>query len=243
MRSPSSQRPAWHVAITSAVVVVAAMLLDASSASAQIFRRSQEGQKAGFFSAGAARIENSALDAELNAAGYPTFGRQVIVIGGGGYGVQGSGIMLGGEGYGVLTGDTVHQGRSVSLSGGFGLFNVGYMAPLTGRLRAYPLLGFGGGAANLRIGSQPTSEPFRAFLDSPDRQTSLSRVSFLASVGGGIEFRSSRSGRGALVGVRAGYMFAPVSSAWRLDGNVVGSAPDASLAGPFVRVIVGGGGR
>ena len=184
MTSRFTRHRAWrHVGITSAVVIMAGMMLGVSTASAQIFRRSQsqDGQGAGFFSAGAGRIENPELGDELTGAGYPTVGRQVIEIGAGGYGVHGSGIMIGAEGYGVLTGDTGHQGRSVSLSGGVGLFNVGYMAPLTGRLRAYPLLGFGGGAANLRIGSQPTSEPFRAFLDRPDRQTSLSRASFVAS--------------------------------------------------------------
>jgi hypothetical protein len=226
-----------------ALVFIAAMLPAASSASAQGFRRSTDGEGAGFFSAGGARVETAELDDELTAAGYPTFGRQMITVGGGGYGVHGSGILIGGEGHGVFTGDAAHEGRSVSLSGGFGLFNVGYMAPLTGRVRAYPLLGFGGGGTNLRIGSAPTDEPFRAFLDDPNRQTSLTRASLLVSVGGGLEFRSSRSAGGVLVGVRAGYMFAPVSSAWRLDGNVVGSAPDASLAGPFVRVIVGAGGR
>ena len=245
MRSSSTRRCAWRaVRITSvALGVIVGTLLGASTASAQFFRRSPDGQGAGFFSAGGSRIETSDLDDELTAAGYPTFGRQVLTIGGGGYGVHGSGILIGGEGYGVLTGDAAHQGRPVSLSGGFGLFNVGYMAPLTGRLRVYPLLGFGGGGTVLQIGTRPTGEPFRALLDDPDRQTRLSRASLLGSIGGGLEFRSSRSGRGALVGVRAGYMFAPVSSAWRIDGNVVGAAPDSSLAGPFVRVLVGVGGR
>jgi hypothetical protein len=239
----SSTRHRGRACSRIAIAVVFITLLTGLSASAQGFRRSPpDGGAAGFFGAGGARIDAAALDDELTATGYPTFGRQVLTIGGGGYGVHGSGILVGGEGYGVLTGDVPHQGRSVSLTGGFGLFNVGYMAPLTGRLRAYPLLGFGGGGTGLRIGAGPTSEPFRAFLLNPDRQTHLSRVSLLATVGGGIEFRSSRSSRGVLVGVRAGYMFAPVSSSWRLDGNVVGAAPDASLAGPFVRVLVGGGG-
>ena len=230
---------------SAALIVIAGTLLAASPAWAQIFRRSSSagGQGAGFFSAGGARIENGELDDALAAAEYPTFGRQVLTIGGGGYFVHGSGILIGGEGVWVLTGDAAHEGRSVSLSGGFGLLNVGYMAPLAGRLRAYPLLGFGGGGTNLRIGAQPTSESFGDLLADPNRQTSLSRVSMLASIGGGLEFRSSRSSTGLLVGVRAGYMFAPVSSAWRLDGNVVGAAPDTSLAGPFVRVLVGVGGR
>lgn len=197
---------------------------------------------AGFFAIGGSVLEVSDLNDRLAAGGYPTFGRTVLGIGGGGYAEHPGGFLLGGEGYGLIAGEEAHQGRSVSLGGGYGLFNVGFMTEPDPHVRAYPMVGIGAGGFSLGIGSRPTAESFDDVLEDPDRSASLARGGFLFSLGGGLEYRTAPAGRGFVFGLRAGYLFAPSFGSWRLDGNPVGEGPDASIAGPYLRVTIGGGG-
>lgn len=157
-----------------------------------------------------------------------------MTIGGGGYGVYNGVFMIGGEGYGVFSGENAYQGRSASLGGGYGFFNLGYLKRLTPDLRVYPMFGIEGGGLNLNIGSTGEAGSFDNVLQDPDRQATLGRGYFLVSLSGGAEYQVG----GVRIGLRAGYMLAPYSSAWHLDDNAPGDGPDASLAGPFVRLLI-----
>jgi hypothetical protein len=48
---------------------------------------------------------------------------------------------------------------------------------------------------------------------------------------------------GLVFGIRFGYVFMPAQSAWRLNSTRVAAGPDVGLGGPYVRFVVGGGGR
>jgi hypothetical protein len=91
----------------------------------------------------------------------------------------------------------------------------------------------------------PQPVPFDDVLRDPSprpdtHETVLGRDGFVADLGAGIELlRHRRSG--ALIGLRFGYLAAPFNSNWDLvgEGKATGG-PDASIAGPYIRVTFGG---
>ncbi len=49
--------------------------------------------------------------------------------------------------------------------------------------------------------------------------------------------------RGIFIGVRAGYVLAPVDGSWELEGMEALGGPKAGWTGPYVRISIGAGGR
>lgn len=198
------------------------------------------GSGMGYFSIGVQNLDIGDLNRRLDGMGYPTFSRTVLVVGGGGYGRRPGGLILGGEGYGLIGGENAVDGRSVGLHGGYGLFNVGYAVDVLPELDVYPLVGFGGGGMSLAIGARGAPDSFDDVLEDPDRQARLNRGGLLLSIGGGLELRPGGGPRGIALGLRGGYIFEPSSSAWRLDGAALGAAPESSLSGLYLHVLIGG---
>ena len=196
----------------------------------------------GFFAVGTQLTDLAPLNDRLSGAGYPTFASEMVSLGGGGYGVVANRLMLGGEGHGLLTADGSRRGRSVSVGGGYGLFNLGYLFRPASGLRAYPLIGLGGGGLQLEIESTGTADNFDAVLDDPNRSASVARASLLVNLGGGLEYQFGTPGEGrtARLGLRAGYMISALSSDWQLGDHSLAGGPDASLQGPFLRLTIGG---
>ncbi|CAM3514340.1 hypothetical protein [Salinibacter ruber] len=201
-----------------------------------------EEQGAGFFAVGTQFTDLAPLNDRLGGAGYPTFASEMVSLGGGGYGVVANRLMLGGEGHGLLTADGSFQGRNVSVGGGYGLFNLGYLFRPASGLRVYPLLGLGGGGLQLDIENAGTADDFDDVLDNPNRSASVGQASFLVSLGGGLEYQFGTPGEGrtARLGLRAGYMVSALRSDWQLGDSALAGGPDASMQGPFLRLTIGG---
>jgi hypothetical protein len=190
---------------------------------------------------GASGIATGELDDWLAARGYPTFGRSAVAVGLGGYRILSSGVMLGGEFTGLVIGEEAHQGREVGLGGAYATLGVGYVVNLSPRLRVYPRLGLGGGGMALSVDSRDSvdfEELLAGLTPVPDRQTLLTRDGVVADLGAGAEYLP-RGRRGPLIGLRVGYVTASFSSTWHTDGHTVVGGPDASIAGPYVRMMVG----
>lgn len=197
----------------------------------------------GFFAIGVHAAEIDPLNERFRGAGYPTFPSEMIAVGGGGYGVVAHRLLLGGEGYGLIAPSRGYQGREISVGGGYGLFTVGYRFRLASELRAYPQVGVGGGGLSVEIASAG-SERFEDVLENPNRSATLEKGSFLISLGVGLEyrFRMSEKRNGFQIGLRAGYLLAPYESDWQLDNSQLSGGPDATLDGPFLRLLIGGWG-
>jgi hypothetical protein len=199
------------------------------------------GPGAGFIAAGASRIATGELDDWLSGRGYPTFGGTAVAVGLGAYRILSSGVMLGGEFNGLIIGEEAYAGRQVGLGGGSATLGVGYMVNLSPRARVYPRLGLGVGGMALWSESRDSVD-FEAVLagEAPvsDRETVLSRDGVVVDVGAGAEFLPRGPG-GPLIGLRAGYLAGPFTSAWDTDEHTVIGGPDASISGPYVRMTVG----
>jgi hypothetical protein len=203
---------------------------------------SMKAQGAGFFAIGTQFTDLAPLNDRLAGAGYPTFASEMVSLGGGGYGVVADRLMLGGEGHGLITADGTFQGRTVSVGGGYGLFNLGYLFRPTPKLRVYPQVGVGGGGLQLEIGSAGDADQFDDILQNPSRSATVGQASFLVSLGGGLEYRFGDPGKegGVQLGLRAGYVISALNSDWQLDEESLGGGPDATMQGPFVRLTIGG---
>jgi len=229
-----------------ALFLVGGMLMITIPAAAQEEAPTDERGGAGYFSTGISYLTNLGdINDALDAFGYPESNRLGIAIGGGGYGVTRAGWMLGGEGFGVIVPNERTNARDANYAAGMGFFNVGYQAwNRDGRWIAYPFLGVGGGGSTLAF-EQTGAETFDDVLANPNRGATLVQASLLLQIGVGIEVRGGRAAArgGPFVGLRAGFVVAPVSGDWAFDeGDDLRGGPSASPSGPYLRIVVGGGG-
>ncbi len=216
----------------------------------------------GAFQIGYQSPDIDALNSALDASALPVFDDGLITIGGFGFFTAGK-VIIGGEGHGFLPReeDTPDGTYRTRLTGGYGLFNLGYAAYSSARLDVYPIFGVGGGGMQLDL-IERDSPIFSEVLDDPGRSSRLTSDTWLISAAIGADWRlGSRDhaerdrrdrrdrddddkGRGGLfVGLRGGWMWAPGDVNWVLDElNDVAAGPGTAPTGFFLRVSIGGGG-
>lgn len=231
-------------AATAAALALALGLGGAERGSAQA---ALLGPGAAYLGGGVSAIDIAGLNDRLATSGYPTFGGRATALSIGAYRVLRSGVMLGFEGNGLILGEQDHRGGEVGLGGGYATLGVGYAVPLSRRARVYPRLGIGPGGLGMWIESGPDSVGFEEVLErpasAPERRVPvLSRDGAVLDAGFGAELTPAGRG-GLLVGVRFGYLLAPFDSEWDFYERTATGGPDASLSGPYLRLIVGGAWR
>jgi hypothetical protein len=203
----------------------------------------------GFFQVGYMRLGMDDLNTALAGGGLPTMDEDVLTLGGAGYGARGR-FLIGGEGH-ALTGrkETTPGGaRELAVSGGYGMFRIGYLVVTGDAFDIYPLFGIGGGGMSLKI-AERGAPTFDQVIADPETSSTLSTTVFVLDVAAAANFRITMSDNedgvgGFLLGVQAGYSFTPAQSGWTLDGtNDVAGGPDLRIQGPYVRLSIGGWGR
>jgi hypothetical protein len=157
-------------------------------------------------------------------------------------------VIIGGEGH-LLVGDESEAAISsgdykTSLSAAYGFFNVGYLVYSKDDLHVYPLVGLGGGELWLKIG--PHS--FDDILENPQRSAELSTGGFLLNLALGADYlwklkEDEKSEGGLVFGLRVGYTFAPAKGEWTADGIDISGGPEVGITGPYIRFMIGGGGK
>ena len=221
----------------------------ADGLAAQVENRDEGTGSRGSFQVGYLRLDLDDLSSALDGAALPSMSEDFLTLGGSGFAARGK-FLIGGEGHAVLgTGETTGDGgRRLNVSGGYGMFRVGYLVYTRDALDVYPLFGIGGGGMSLKI-AERFAPTFDQVIADPETSSTLSTALFVLDVGVGASYRITMGQRengvgGILVGFQTGYSFAPAQSAWSLDGtNDVAGGPDLRIQGPYVRVSIGGWGR
>jgi len=237
--NPIQRKKSKRIASIAGLILVLAGAAGAQRAPAPKLR-----EGAGYFMFGGSFLDISGLNTSLERGGYSGLSGHVITLGGGGHVVSGR-LVLGGEGQG-FSGKSSANGRyKTALSGGCGFFNVGYVLYSGKGLRIYPLCGLGAGSITLNITDRRIAS-FTDILDDPGRSARLSTSGFLLNLGLQAEkfigFGSRGRGEGGLViGVRAGYTFAPIKGGWELEKMEIDGGPGTAFAGPYIRLIIGAG--
>ena len=203
----------------------------------------------GYFAVGMNLFNLNTLNSRLTEHGYPEFSGHLLSIGGGGHAIVGK-LVIGGEGQG-LSGEEKSvrvnsQPFKSSLSGGFGLFDLGYLVYSKNGLNLYPLLGIGGGGITLKI-AEDSSPSFDDVLSHPNRSVELIYGGFVFNLSLGVDYfikmaQEEEGFGGFVLGLRAGYMLTPFTHNWKMDEHDIGSGPDVGLNGFFIRMTLGGGG-
>jgi len=207
----------------------------------------EEGAGMGWGILGFQTFDTEALNSTLENNTYSAFSDKFFTVGGGGQGII-KRVILGGEGYALL-GETSTQGnRETSIAGGAGFFNLGYVALSTKTLRMYPLLGIGGGAIGLRIFEKSEGLSFEDVLKDPKRSVELTTGGLLLNLSLGADYliimEENEEGAGGLIfGLRIGYTVAPIKGDWMMDDLTVSDGPELGMTGPFIRLMIGGGGH
>ena len=208
---------------------------------------------AGFIALGVARVDTGELDERLAASGYPTFGRRAVAPAIGVYWRLANGVMLGGEWAGLGLEGEDEETSGIGLGGGYGTVGIGYAVDLSSRARVYPRLGLGGGGMGLWFDREEEELAFDDALANPgaavepEREWVLSHGGVVVDLGAGLELLPGGRGRGPMIGLRFGYLANPFTTGWKLDGTGEGipatGGPAATIAGPYLRVVVGAGRR
>jgi hypothetical protein len=145
----------------------------------------------------------------------------------------------------------LNNGRTNELSALHGLATASYALVSTERLSIFPQLGVGLGQVKVALrdragtGTTAAQPTFDEVAQAPGAESVVSGRHLLYSFGGGADYLVSRAGAstGVVLGVRAGLLASPNRTTWTRDGQSILAGPDAAAGGPYVRVVVGVGGR
>lgn len=181
-----------------------------------------------------APLSNDAVS--YGASGYVTIGRALL-------GAEAARSAFGEEG--------LDNGRTDDLSATHGMATVAYAIVATDRLSIFPELGVGLGRVDVAlrdrsgVGTTAAQPTFDEVAQSPGAESRMSGRHLLYGLGGGADYLVSRAGsaKGVVLGLRAGLLASPNRTTWTRNGEMIVGGPDAAAAGPYLRVVVGLGGR
>jgi hypothetical protein len=191
------------------------------------------------------------LNARMTPSQFATLSNDAVSYGAAGYLAVGR-ALLGAEVQRSTFGEEgLENGRTGALSSMQGLATVAYALVSTSHLSVFPQLGVGLGRLVVTLrdrsgvettAAQPT---FDEIAEAPGSESRVSGRHLLYSFGGGADYLVTPRGaaRGVVLGVRAGITASPNRATWTRDGQAVVAGPDAGADGPYLRVVVGLGGR
>jgi hypothetical protein len=210
--------------------------------------KDNRGEFRGYFMFGGSNLDIKSLNKKLESKGYSKFSDNFVSFGGGCFHRKDSRWMIGGEGHFLFVEEqdaTIASGNyKTSLSAAYGFFNLGYLAILKGGLNVYPVFGIGGGGMWLKI----AEDSFDKILENPNQGSELSTGVFLLNLALGTDYllklkEDEKGESGLVLGVRVGYTYAPFKEDWETSGIQIAGGPELGITGPYVRFMIGGGGK
>lgn len=201
----------------------------------------------GYFLGGYQTMDLSALNDAMMQKGYPELQNGSVSIGGGGYYLLRN-WMIGGEGCGLPGSTSENASYKVSLGGGYGFFNVGYLVLKTPGFSLYPIVGIGGGGMTVALREKTANTPaFGQILDDPGRETYLNNGGFMLNFSLLAHYlvlgtKTTDGSGGFILGLKAGFILNLDGDNWYLDNQTMSQTPASSISGPYFSLVIGGGG-
>ncbi len=185
------------------------------------------------------------LNSRLESLGYSKMPGNFVSVGGGTHAVS-DGLVIGGEGHRISGKKTKSKEYETSISIFYGFFYLGHSLYSTDSLILYPSVGIGAGRFSLKI-LEKGSLTFDEVLRGPRRSTRLSISGLLINPSLGFDYllslrKTEKSSSGIVIGLRVGYIFAPVKGNWSMEGMGILEGPKIGITGPYIRLIIGSGG-
>lgn len=230
-------------AILTATTLIA---LAATPAASQQSQHPTRRSVAAYLLTGGSILDVNDLNGAMGARSYEAFSDRFFSLGGGLHLVLNQAVIAG-EAHALLTeqGSVTNGTYTATLSGAYGALGAGYLVYEGEAFDLYPLIGVGWGRTVLEF-VERGAPTFDEILDTPARGARLRSSSPVVSftLAGDYVFEAGRGTRkGFLIGLRAGYAYAPVQGDWSLGDVDIPAGAAMTVTGPFVRVLIGVGGR
>ena len=231
---------------------VGAALLVAASASAQgIGAGDGRPFHAFVVTTGMSTMSVDALNARMTPSRFAPLSNDAVSYGAGGYLAIGRALLGADVGRSAFGEEGLDNGRTDQLSTVQGMATVAYAIVATDRLSVFPQLGVGMGRLDVSLrdrsgtGTSTAQPTFDEVAQAPGAESRMSGRHLLYAFGGGADYLVSRAGSsmGVVLGVRGGLLASPNRTTWTRNGQSIVAGPDAAAGGPYVRVVVGLGGR
>lgn len=203
-----------------------------------------DGVKA-YYQPGFSFLDTGAFNRTLEGAGFTPLSGTLISQGASAHIIL-ERVLLGASGQSIQGfRTTASQGGSLSVSGGYGLFQLGYQVWAKDGFSLYPILGIGGGQLQIS-GSDSLNNLFGLSPTSAINRLETSQVILDLGLGGDylIDLNGDPHQRsGLLVGLKLGYVFVPSPPQWEHNRQVVGGSalPQLSSQGPYISLSLGMG--
>jgi hypothetical protein len=177
-----------------------------------------------------------------------------LLVGGGGGAVLWGHLWVGGKGFGLVTSGFDNSFGKVSIGGGGGGFELGYVLSPNRHLLVIPFFGAGGINRSMSIANDsdvPLIDATRSLAPDADGRRVIAEPGqtrdFSAPLGtieAGIRVqRLLFDGAGGFsAGFELGFLSSLLEPPWETDGYEVTNAEGASLEGVYVRLNIGGAG-
>ena len=229
------------------VVIAAVISFAASSLGQEEAPAVKERGGMGYSVFGFSTIDISNLNTKLESKGYTALPESYFCVGGGGHSIINKRWIIGGEAYSLLGDESTGADFKASTYIFQGFANFGYIIFSKKGLSVYPLLGLGGGSMKLTLSEKGASYSFDDVLTDPKRGATLTAGGFLINLALGLDYylklgENEEGHGGFLLGLRAGYTLAPSKGGWGMNDVELSGSPEIAMTGPFVRIILGGGG-
>lgn len=201
----------------------------------------------GYFMAGYTVVDLDNVNQSFKTAGYPELKNSAFSLGGGGHFIFNN-LIIGGEGHGVIGNTAENNLYKTAHSSGYGFFNLGYVAYNSPSFNIYPLVGFGGGGMTVYMFEKSNlTNSFDAILSDPGRETYITNGGFLMNFSLGADYfiageKSGSNTGGFMIGLKAGYILDISNKEWDFNGQKLSDGQNGSVAGPYIRIVIGGGG-
>ncbi|MCF8369772.1 MAG: hypothetical protein K9G76_12100 [Bacteroidales bacterium] len=201
----------------------------------------------GYFMVGHKSFDLQKMNDAFKANAYPEINNGSVSIGGGGHYLINN-WLIGGEGAGLLGNTVENNNYRLVHAGGYGFFNLGYLALRTPSFMLYQVLGIGGGNLTVYIKDKNLlTNSFDDLLENPGRESIIATGGFLLNFSIMANYfisgnRKENNSSGFILGIKGGYVLNTTGNNWQLSGQTLKDSPAAGMSGPYVSIVLGGGG-
>jgi hypothetical protein len=200
---------------------------------------------------GMSTMSVDAINARITSTNFASLSNDAVSYGASGYVAVGRALLGADVQRSTFGEEGLNNGRTDDMNTLQGLATVSYALVSTRQLTLFPQLGVGLGQLEVTLrdrsgagttASQPT---FDEVARSPGTESRMTGRHLLYGVGAGLDYLVTQRGasKGVVLGVRAGMLTSPNRATWTRNGQAVVAGPDAGASGPYLRVVVGLGGR
>lgn len=176
----------------------------------------------------------------------PSFSNSHLLIGGEGHGFIGR-LVVGGAGQGIIANTVQTDSLKVSLGGGMGTFDLGYLLVSKDKMKIFPMLGIGSGGYGISI-SKNHNVSLAKVAEDPAMEIRINKANFIVDLSINVNFiplltedeDDDRDLGGPMVGFKAGALLSPKGTNWSYTGGDVTGGPAFGMNMFYFKMVVGG---